>query len=159
MWARAGLVTGDLNTKNVRRLDVRVEAHPVVVPAPGVALVGHQILDRIRLLAANAPLVNRYIQPAGLWPERIDIDHAHDDVGPIWGDLAVDQELVVVAAEEAQVVVQVQRRILAADAVDPPHVVDDVAGAVPIPDLLVAHSRGPVILGGPGNTPRRRFGH
>src|SRR5258708_33809008 len=141
MWARAGLVTGDLNTKNVRRLDVRVEAHPVVVPAPGVAFVGHQILDRIRLLAANAPLVNRYIQPAGLWPERIDIDLAHDDVGPIWGDLAVDQELVVVAAEEAQVVVQVQRRILAADAVHPPHVVDDLAGAVPIPDLWLGHVR------------------
>src|SRR5258708_26034022 len=115
MCARAGLVTGDLNSKNVSWLEVRVEAHPVVVPAPGVALVGQQILDRIRLLAANAPLVNRYIQPARLWPERIDIDHAHDDVGPIWGDLAVDQQLVVVAAEEAHAVIQEQRRILAAD--------------------------------------------
>src|SRR5216683_7479584 len=83
MPAEAGLVPWDLDTEDVRGLDVRVEAHPVVITPPGEALVGHEILDRVGLFAADSPLVDRHIQPARLRPERIDVDHAQDDVAPI----------------------------------------------------------------------------
>src|SRR6266849_3490465 len=110
-------VPRDLDSEDVRGLNVRVETDPVVVAPPGEALVGHQIVDRVRLFAANTPLVDWHIQPAGLRPERIDVDHAQNHVAAVRGGLAVDQQLVVVAAEKAQIVVEVEGRIVTADAV------------------------------------------
>ena len=70
---------------------------------------------------------------------RVEVDDDQDDVGEVGSGLPVGDHLVVIDREEPQVAVEVERRVLAADGVDPG---DEVAEGprsveVPVADLVL----------------------
>ena len=64
---------------------------------------------------------------------RIEVDGDQDDVLQIGRRLGVIEDLVVERVEESDAEMRLQRRIGAANAIEPGQLGDDVAGRIPVP--------------------------
>src|SRR5262245_8768680 len=99
------------NTEHVRGKGLRVEAHVVAAPVPGVPAAAEQVLHFI-----GAPLAGSEVDPAGLHVSRVEIDR-HQDEAPAFL-LRIGEQLIVVCRVEAQVPVGLQRDVLASQLVE-----------------------------------------
>ena len=113
---------------------------------PGVRRAGQQILDLVHLVVADAELAGRQEDAAVVGLERVQVQRHQDDVRVVRRGLAVEQDVLVLGAVEAQVLVQVEGRVLAPDPVHQRDDVDDVARPIPVPDLVLVHLGVEVVL-------------
>src|SRR5215204_5678115 len=124
------------NGVETRRLVVRVE-EDVLVRMPEVRFAAEEIFDLERFLWFKSPLRQRQMEPRLMSVEWIKIDDDQHPVRAIRSGLAVGGDVLVVAGVEAQIVVEVQRGMFAADGVDAGDVGDGVPWPVPIPDFVL----------------------
>jgi hypothetical protein len=112
-----------------------------------MAHAGDQLLDREIVGVREAELMERELDVALMGIEGIEIDHDEDGVGLVRRHLAVEQHVVVGGVVEAQIVELMEGRILAAHPVHRGDQVLDVAGPVPIPDLVFVFLGVEILLG------------
>src|SRR5215213_10214266 len=119
-----------------RRLVVWIETD-VLVRVPEVRFAGEKIFGLERFLRVQPPLRQRQMEPGLVGIEGIEIRDDQYPVGAIGCGLAIGGDVLVVAGVEAQIVVEVQSRMLAADGIDTGDIGDDVPRPVPVPDLVL----------------------
>src|SRR5258706_6981426 len=118
--------------EDMRRADVWIQLDVVARPMPQVARVGEQVVDLEGLPARDPKLIEVEVDPARLRMLPIEIDDYQYRVGTLASDLAVADELVVVAAVEAQVPVEVQRGVVTPGHVDASDEIPQSVGAIEV---------------------------
>ncbi len=111
-----------------------------------MSVPGQQILDFVGIVRTHFHFVHRELDIGFPDIEGAQIDGNEDHVVAIGSHLPVEQDVVVVSRVKAQVLQLVKRRVFPADPVDLRDVVLDVAGPVPVPDLVVVFLRIVVLL-------------
>ncbi len=99
------------------------------------AIAAEQILDIDGAVVGQSPFPERDLVGAFLPTGRIEVDQNEDAVRLVRAHLRVGDDVVVRGVQRDDVAEVVQGRIVAADRVQLPDVILDVAGPVVVPDL------------------------
>src|SRR3954447_22611163 len=95
-WASGMIWRSDADRKDVRGAGARVESDVGPLAAPVIGFVGEDIVGLYGLRWTGAPVLERQLDPAVLHAERIQVDDDEDDIGRVFGPLAVaNQERVI----------------------------------------------------------------
>ena len=105
--------------QDVCRETFRHEFHIVPSTLPQKAAVAKQIMNLKGLSRFESERIEIEINPACLAVEGIEIDDDDDDVGKIFGRLAVTNQRWIISSVEAKAVIALQRGILLANPIDP----------------------------------------
>src|SRR6185437_14483884 len=117
------------------RIGAGVEQDALARAPPAMLPTGEQFLGGEGFNLRETHFRQRELDDCLVRRERVEVDGDENAVSAVLADLAVEQHVGVVGEVEAQIGEVVQRRVLAADAVEERHLVLDVAGAIPVPDL------------------------
>src|SRR5579871_4755694 len=94
----------------------RAQLNVIAGPVPRVARVGQEIMHLEGDEGPKAKLLQGQIDPAGLHPVRIKIDHDQDHILEVVGDLAIGNQGLVVGAVIPKMVERMQSAVFAAKA-------------------------------------------
>src|SRR5438093_4743362 len=84
------------DTKDMGRLNFRIELDVISATAPGVTRVAQQIVHLIHVTLHFPELINRYIDIRTLFAVRVEIDDDENDIVASGSHFAVKQNCVVV---------------------------------------------------------------
>src|SRR5581483_8030036 len=121
--------------QDVGRQRVRAQLDVVPRAIPQVAARAQQVVYLVGLRRLDAQRVEWQVDPARLRVMRVQVNHRQDQVVAVGAFLRVGDELVVVHRHEPQARVEVQRRVLAADAIHPRYEVPQAVLALQIAPL------------------------
>src|SRR5580658_7311195 len=125
-WSAIGYTVSSLDAEDVRGFYAGVELDVILLTLPHVSGARYEVDDREGPARLYPELADGDRHRRLLRVEWVEVDRHEDDVRPVRGPLAVEEDLVVVARQQGQVARDLKGGVAPPDRVEPPDVVLDV---------------------------------